>query len=154
MSHCVFLACNRSSGRSLPAEADPIDVPRSDRCLHQRRYSPSQCIGADMKVVSGNPDPDHVSTSFVERQNLTTRMGKRRFTRPTNGFSKKIEMTCRGGLAFYPLQFARIHKTLMITPAMAAGISIPFGRSTKLRPLGRCQHPLSNDFPQLSSYNS
>jgi IS1 family transposase len=90
----------------------------------QRRYSPAQCIGSDMKVVSGNPDPKHVSTSYVERQNLTMRMGMRRFTRLTNGFSKKIDNHRHMvALHFLYYNFGRIHKTLRITPAMAAGIS-------------------------------
>jgi IS1 family transposase len=88
------------------------------------RYSPATCIGCDMKVVSGNPDPKHVSTSYVERQNLTMRMGMRRFTRLTNGFSKKIENHIAAvAIHFIHYNFARIHKTLRITPAMAAGIS-------------------------------
>jgi hypothetical protein len=89
-----------------------------------RRYSPAQCIGADTKVVSGDPDPKHVSTSYVERHNLTMRMGMRRFTRLTNGFSKKIENHAAMvaiHAAYY--NFGRIHKTLRITPAMAAGLS-------------------------------
>lgn len=89
-----------------------------------RRYSPAQCIGADMKVVSGNPDPKHVSTSYVERQNLTMRMGMRRFTRLTNGFSKKIDNHAFAvAIHFIHYNFARIHKTLRITPAMAAGLT-------------------------------
>ncbi len=90
----------------------------------QRRYSPAQCIGSDMKVVSGDPDPKHVSTSYVERQNLTMRMGMRRFTRLTNGFSKKIDNHRHMvALHFLYYNFGRIHKTLRITPAMVAGIA-------------------------------
>lgn len=86
------------------------------------RYSPAQCIGCDMKTVSGNPDPKHVSTSFVERQNLTMRMGMRRFTRLTNAFSKKADNhSAMVAIHFWHYNFARIHKTLRITPAMAAG---------------------------------
>jgi IS1 family transposase len=88
------------------------------------RYSPPVCIGCDMKVVSGDPDPKHVSTSFVERQNLTMRMGMRRFTRLTNAFSKKVEKhAAMVAIHFLYYNFARIHKTLRVTPAMAAGLS-------------------------------
>lgn len=90
----------------------------------QRRYSPAKCIGCDMKVVSGNPDPAHVSTSYVERQNLTMRMSMRRFTRLTNAFSKKID-NHRHAVALHSMyyNFCRIHQTLRVTPAMEAGIA-------------------------------
>jgi IS1 family transposase len=90
----------------------------------QRRYSPARCIGADMKVVSGDPDPRHVSTSYVERQNLSMRMGMRRFTRLTNGFSKKAENHCHAiALYFMYYNFCRVHQTLRVTPAMEAGLT-------------------------------
>ncbi len=91
---------------------------------NETRYSPARCIGCDMKVVSGNPDPKHVSTSFVERQNLSMRMSIRRFTRLTNAFSKKVENHAAAvALWFMYYNFCRVHQTLRVTPAMEAGIS-------------------------------
>ena len=89
-----------------------------------RRYSPATCIGCKTAVVSGNPDPKHISTSFVERQNLSMRMGMRRFTRLTNGFSKKLENHGHAvALYFMHYNFCKIHQTLRVTPAMEAGIT-------------------------------
>uniref|UniRef100_E6PRS8 IS1 transposase n=1 Tax=mine drainage metagenome TaxID=410659 RepID=E6PRS8_9ZZZZ len=90
----------------------------------QRRYSPSEFISAEVRPIVGDPDKAKVSTSYVERQNLTMRMSMRRFTRLTNGFSKKIEnLEHAVSLHFMHYNFARIHKSLRVTPAMAAGIS-------------------------------
>jgi IS1 family transposase len=93
----------------------------------QKRYSPAKCLGAVKKVIQGNPDNEAISTSYVERQNLTMRMSMRRFTRLTNAFSKKIEnLEYAVALHFMYYNFARPHKTLANpyprTPAMAAGI--------------------------------
>jgi IS1 family transposase len=90
----------------------------------EKRYSPATCIGCDMKIVSGNPDPRHISTSYVERQNLTMRMSIRRFTRLTNAFSKKLENHAYAvAVHFMHYNFCRIHQTLRVTPAMEAKLS-------------------------------
>jgi IS1 family transposase len=88
------------------------------------RYSSGDCIGTQTAVLQGNPDPAHISTSFVERQNLTMRMQIRRFTRLTNAFSKKMENhEAAVALHFMHYNYCRIHKTLRVTPAMEAGIA-------------------------------
>jgi IS1 family transposase len=88
------------------------------------RYSPATCIGCRTGVLAGAPDPDHISTSFVERSNLSMRMGMRRFTRLTNGFSKKLENHGHMvALYFMHYNFCRVHKTLRVTPAMEAGLT-------------------------------
>jgi IS1 family transposase len=88
------------------------------------RYSPSRFTGAQRKTIQGRPDPKHVSTSYVERSNLTMRMHMRRFTRLTNGFSKKLEMHAHNvALHFAYYNFCKIHQTLRVTPAMESGLS-------------------------------
>jgi IS1 family transposase len=90
----------------------------------ERKYSPAECTGIKKNVVEGEPDKAHVSTSYVERQNLTMRMAMRRFTRLTNAFSKKIENHAHAvALHFMNYNFIRIHKSLKVTPAMAAGVT-------------------------------
>ena len=89
----------------------------------QRRYSPAHLISAEKMAVSGAPDMKHVSTSYVERANLTMRMGMRRFTRLTNAFSKKAENHAYAvAQHFMHYNYCRTHKTLRMTPAMAAGL--------------------------------
>lgn len=88
------------------------------------KYSPAECIDCKQIAITGRPDPKHISTSFIERQNLTMRMGMRRFTRLTNAFSKKIENHAHAvALHYMHYNFCRVHQTLRVTPAMEAGIT-------------------------------
>ena len=90
----------------------------------EKRYSPAECIEVIPKHIIGNPEPKNISTGYVERQNLTMRMNMRRFTRLTNGFSKKVDnLTHAVALHFMYYNFVRIHKTLKVTPAMEAKVT-------------------------------
>jgi IS1 family transposase len=90
----------------------------------EKRYSPATCIGCVSNVVTGDPDAKHISTSYVERQNLTMRMSIRRFTRLTNAFSRKVENHAAAvALYFMWYNFGRVHQTLRVTPAMEAGVT-------------------------------
>src|SRR5260221_4259256 len=115
----------------------------------EKRYSPAECIGAVKHRVEGNPDPKHVSTSYAERQNLTLRMSSRRFTRLTNAFSKKLENHALSvALHYMHYNFCRIHKTLRVTPAMAAGVT------DRLTPLGAILTSLETwEAKQTSNYH-
>lgn len=138
------------TGLGIPAQpADPVDhrrlrpvsrgrvvgVPPQRRFRHAGQavwpgagrggsLQPAPCIGAVTRVIRGNPDPTHISTSYSERQNLTMRMNMRRFTRLTNAFSKRIDnLEAAIALYFFHYNFIRRHQTLRITPAMAAGVT-------------------------------
>jgi IS1 family transposase len=91
---------------------------------HETRYSPATCIGCEQKRISGDPAIEHISTSFVERQNWTVRTNMRRYTRLSNGFSRKIENHAAAvALNYFAYNFIKIHRTLRVTPAMAAGVT-------------------------------
>jgi len=90
----------------------------------EKRYSPPVCLGAERQEIRGRPDPEHISTSYIERQNLSMLMGMRRFTRLTNAFSKKLENHMHAlSIYFMHYNFVRIHQTLRVPPAMAAGVT-------------------------------
>jgi IS1 family transposase len=92
--------------------------------MAEKRYSPSICWSAESKIIRGNPDREHINTSYVERQNLSMRMGIRRFTRLTNAFSKKLENHIHAlSIYFMHYNFVRIHQTIRCSPAMEAGVS-------------------------------
>lgn len=95
-----------------------------DQNEDDRRYSPAVCLGCTTQTVSGNPDPDHISTSFAERQNWTVRTNMRRHTRLSNGFSRKMANHAAAvALYYFTYNFVRIHRSLRVTPAMAAGVT-------------------------------
>jgi IS1 family transposase len=112
----------------------------------EKRYSPAQCKGCKKQPVTGNPDGAHISTSFIERQNLTMRMGMRRFTRLTNAFSKKLENHVASiAIHYMHYNFVRIHQTLRVTPAMAAGVTDRLWSIDDMLNLLPKQEPVRND---------
>src|SRR5258706_1830615 len=96
----------------------------ADREESETRYSPAECIGCRSAAITGNPDPKHISTSFVERQNWSVRTAMRRYTRLSNGFSRKIQNHAAAvALNYFAYNFIKIHRTLRVSPAMAAGVT-------------------------------
>jgi len=122
--HRVYLdAVEKAFGANIDY-AMLVKIYGADPSESETRYSPAQCIGIEVANVSGSPKKHHVSTSFVERQNLTMRMQMRRFTRLTNGFSKKLENHKHAiALHFMHYNFCRVHQTLRVTPAIEAGVA-------------------------------
>ncbi|HMI53192.1 MAG TPA: IS1 family transposase [Candidatus Saccharimonadales bacterium] len=121
--HRVYLDAVESAFGSEIDYAMLIKIYGNDGA-DEKRYSPAECIECKTVAISGNPEAKHVSTSYVERQNLTMRMSMRRFTRLTNAFSKKIDnLGYAVALHFMHYNFCRVHQTLRVTPAMEAGVS-------------------------------
>ncbi len=121
--HRAYLSAVEDALGSNVDYAMLVKLYGSDR-ESEARYSPAECIGCREVVVSGNPDAKHISTSYIERQNLTMRMQMRRFTRLTNAFSKKVENHIASiAIHYMHYNFCRVHQTLRVTPAMEAGIT-------------------------------
>ncbi len=117
----------RAVDNALDGEIDYaqlIKIYGNDPDVQDKRYSPAICTEITPRVISGSPNPEQISTSYIERQNLTMRMSMRRFTRLTNGFSKKVEnLAAAVSLHFMHYNFCRVHTTLGTTPAVAAGVA-------------------------------
>ncbi len=121
--HAYLVAVEEAFGNNIDY-AMLVKLYGSPTKEERRRYSPAKCVGTNLEIIEGIPDKKHISTSYVERQNLTMRMGMRRLTRLTNAFSKKVENLHHAlALHFMYYNFARAHKTLGMTPAMAAGVA-------------------------------
>jgi len=121
--HAYLQAVDQAFGWSVDY-AMLIKIYGSGGGQPETRYSPGECVGCNKHRVMGNPDPDHISTSYAERANLTMRMSMRRFTRLTNAFSKKVENHAAAvALHFMWYNFGRVHQTLRCTPAMRTGVS-------------------------------
>jgi hypothetical protein len=118
--HLLWLMTPRFEHDRMPRSRGPIKTPHGEK-----RYSPAVCLGSKVENVTGDPNPKHISPSYVERQNLAVRMSMRRFTRLTNAFSKKLENHAAAvALYFMYCNFGRVHQTLLATPALEAGVSL------------------------------
>jgi IS1 family transposase len=130
-----FKMYNYAVPRALGGRVDygQIHKDYGELAKMEKRYSPAYLVGVTIRSILGEPDETHISTSYIERQNLTMRMHMRRFTRLTNAFSKKLEnLQAAVNLHFYHYNFMRSHKTLGRTPAMAAGVTEKFGNWAEL----------------------
>jgi IS1 family transposase len=122
--HRVYLTAIESAFGSDVDYAMLVKMYGTDPHEDETRYSPAQCIGINMAVITGRPDPKHISTSFVERQNWSVRTAMRRYTRLSNGFSRKIQNHAAAvALNYFAYNFIKIHRTLRVSPAMAANVT-------------------------------